>query len=111
MTISRKDEGNAPPWRVRLTVPRCRTNVPAFKETSKPFCPQCQYLLRAFGSDALAACDFVRSHVALGPHEPFQCADRPAGRGGSVCLNSSVRWAKWSPAGFQAAAACGSRVK
>jgi len=32
-------------------------------------------------------------------------------RGGSVCLNSSVRWAKWSPAGFQAAAACGSRVK
>ena len=35
----------------------------------------------------------------------------PAPRGGLVCLNSSVRWAKWSPAGFQAAAACGSRVK
>ena len=37
--------------------------------------------------------------------------DDPILRGGSVCLNSSVRWAKWSPAGFQAAAACGSRVK
>jgi hypothetical protein len=25
----------------------------------------------------------------------------PNQRGGSVCLNSSLRWAKWCPAGFR----------
>ena len=62
------------------------------------------------GSVLHAGIDRDRSHPSnrvrlpkkvAADYTPIPFRDDGVDRGGSACLNSSTRWAKWSPAGFR----------